>query len=200
MLPRSTNHDFCDGCGLNSEFPSQLDVADNVAQRADGDDLFLCKNSGVHFLATRSTLFGLSVFYVVEVASEEQVRRAYARGVIASVEHQKRIVKISEMQNPRCAVRLDCARTKTAAHDSAIPILVSHAANPNPTISKVWHMLWHWSVFVYLTPKSLFEGVRKSLWKGGVLNKFAHSSFLCSLGLQARRAFSFWHFNFWVQA
>ena len=145
--------------------------------RADFNNFFGCEPACVYTFSTRgvcSTFFD-TIQIVVSLSSKEQMTWTHTRLVITLVKTAKRFRNWATIQQPRNPV----GTVRSPRHASPIynPVTSTTTCCPNPTLSKVGHVLRGWTILINLCPKALADRFRKALRGEIFFRKFNLHSF-----------------------
>lgn len=162
---------------------SKGSAANGVIGRSKTDRQVVCnqfdrhspaiKNTGnvcffwVKFIAVASLV--PHVLVVVCNCSVKQVKGIYARWIVAIMKNIRLFWRQwSEVYYPTCNVGQQKTVPPRPHGNSAVPLSVEECF-PYPALTKMWTMIWDWSVFINMFPKSAFERNRKALREGWIL-------------------------------
>lgn len=151
-------------------------------------DLFFGKNAIPMTLALWGSVFFSGVLAIYLRIPGKQVFVTYARRVIAMVQDVNSFRDRAASEYPSRSVGLNEKPSSAPFPDQSVAVFVG-TARPHPTRSKLWSMLWHWSIFIHLGPKAFREGLRKALRGQIGGSNFNHLRSLCRLAYWAGGTF-----------
>jgi hypothetical protein len=98
------------------------------------------------------------ITFVFSGRSKKQMTRINANWVVALVAHMKPVWNLSEMNNPRCAVRSVLGYSIFEVSKLAVVCASNFQSNPLPTLTNFLNMLRNLAVFINPFPEQGFVG------------------------------------------
>ncbi len=133
--------------------------------------LVLCKHGCIVILSNAKSVFTKAVANIVNVMSQNQVVRSYARGIVANMHYLQTRWNRTKMDHPRSPVAFNWTRVPTSSLDLSA-FIPTERLSPRPATNT--GIIWN----KYFFPKSKKKRFGKSL-RGEVLcgNNWLHTCF-----------------------